>query len=206
MTKNERPEPRAVDDAAILAAAARLFREKGFERTTLREVARAAGILPGSLHYRYPAKEELLLELMRRAVSLLTASVRAAIDECRDPVERIRQALRAHLRLLLSGDDMVFTLLFEWRSLRGPARAEMVRLRDQYEALWEGLLYAAAGTGRVRAGVDLQLLRLLGFGAVNWVATWYAPGGRMSHEQIADAFWAYLGLGVLKPSAERGAA
>ena len=113
------------------------------------------------------------------------------------PTERIRLGLRAHLLMLLSGDDAVYVLLYEWRALSGPARDEMVRLRDRYEAFWDGMLYEAAGAGRVRPGVDLKLVRLYGFGAVNWVATWYTPGGERTPEQIADAFWAYLALGLL---------
>ena len=59
------------------------------------------------------------------------------------------------------------------------------------------MLYEAAGAGRVRSGVDLKLVRLYGFGAVNWVATWYTPGGKRTPEQLADAFWGYLALGLL---------
>jgi AcrR family transcriptional regulator len=187
------------DEEAILRVAARLFREQGYERTTEREVARAAGILPGSLHYRFPAKEDLLLELMRRAVAGLAVAVRAALEGIGDPVEHVRRALRAHMRVLLAGGDAVPVLLSEWRTLRGAPRREMVRLRDEYEALWEGLLQAAAGAVALRPGVDLRLLRLLGFGALNGAAGWYRPGGPQTPESIADAFFDWIRAGVLVP-------
>lgn len=189
MTKN-------VEDL-LLDVAGRLFRQRGFEATTVREIARAAGILPGSLHYRYATKDALLLALMERAIARAIAVIRAAAEEVQDPVEKVRLALRAHLRFLLAGDDGVYVLLYDWRALKGDARAAMIRLRDRYEAFWDGLLYEAAGAGRLRTGVDLKLVRLLGFGAVNWVAQWYSEKGERKPEQIADAFWAYMAFGVL---------
>lgn len=181
----------------VLNAAAGLFRRKGFTATTVREIAAAAGILPGSLHYRFATKESVLIALMERAIEHTTAAVRAAVAATHDPAERLRLGLRAHIGILLSDDDAVYVLLYEWRALTGTAREEIVRLRDRYEALWEGLLYHAAGAGRFRDGVDLSLLRLFSFGAINWAAQWYSPEGRRTPEQIADAFWAFTGLGVL---------
>lgn len=197
---------RTFDEAGLLDTAARLFRQKGFAATTLREIAQAAGVLPGSIHYRYPAKEALLVALMDRAIERAIAAVQTAADQTSDPTERVRLGLRAHLQLLLSGDDGVYVLLYDWRSLAGRAREEIVRLRDRYEAFWDGMLYEAAGAGRLRPGVDLKLVRLFGFGAVNWVATWYSPGGDRTPEQIADVFWSYMALGLLSDDQRRAAA
>jgi TetR/AcrR family transcriptional regulator, cholesterol catabolism regulator len=185
----------AAVDGRFLEVAARLFKQRGFEATTVREIARAAGMLPGSLHYRYPTKDSLLLALMRRGVEADMACMRAAIADSRDPVERLHLALRARVRFLLSKDS-ASVVLFDWRSLKGHAREEMIRLRDAYEAFWIGLINEAAGAGRLRPGLDLKLLRLLVFGAVNWVALWYSPRGERSPDEIADAFWAFIAYGV----------
>lgn len=191
------------DEGRLLDAAARLFRQRGFAVTTLREIAREAGVLPGSIHYRFPAKEALLVALMDRATERAIAEVKKASAKSTDPIERIRLGFCAHLKLLLSGDDGVYVLLYEWRSLAGRPREELVRLRDRYEAFWDGLLYEADGAGRFRPEVDLKLLRLLGFGAVNWVATWYSPGRGKTPEEIADTFWAYMALGLLSDEQRR---
>jgi AcrR family transcriptional regulator len=182
---------------ALLDTAAKLFRRKGFEATTVREIARAAGMLPGSLHYRYPTKSGLLVSLMKRAVMRDLACVRAAIADERDPLEKIRRALRARLRLLLSKGDTVYVLLYDWRSLEGGERDEMIRLRDEYEAFWKGLIDEAARTGRLRPDLDLKLLRMFVFGAVNWVVQWYSPRGPRTPEEIADAFWEFMAFGAL---------
>lgn len=195
MTKSTEP----VDAGdRLLDVAARLFRQKGFAATSLREIASAAEMLPGSIHYRYASKEAILLSLMERAIARLTHAIRDAVAASRDPAERLRLALRAHLELLLSGDDAVYVLLYDWRAITSEAARDAVgRLRDRYEAFWDGLIYEAAGAGEIRDRVDLKLLRLFGYGAINWVAQWYEErtAGR-TPEQIADAFWGFLAFGV----------
>lgn len=183
----------------ILEIAGRLFRERGFEATTVRQIADAAGILPGSLHYRYRSKEEILLALLDRGIAHATDAVRLAITDVADPVERMRLALRAHLRLLVRDDVAIYVLLYEGRSLAGASRAHMVRLRDRYDALWDGILHAAAGTGRLRPTVDLKLVRLLLLGAANWTAQWFSPHGPYSSDQVADAFSDLLWKGIAEP-------
>lgn len=183
-------------DDRFLDAAARLFRQQGFEATTVREIARAAGSLPGSLHYRYPTKAALLIDLTRRGMEADLAAVRTAIAGVADPVERLRLALRARLGYLLS-KDAAQVILYDWRALKGKPREEMIRLRDRYEAFWSGLVYEAAGSGRLRPGLDLKMLRFLLLGAVNSVAQWYSPRGQCAPGEVADAFWEFLAFGVL---------
>ncbi len=196
-SKRRRTVEAHVRQEQILDTAARLFREQGFAGTGLRQIAAEAGLLLGSVQYRFPTKESLLVALMERAVARATEAVRTAVEETRDPVDRVRFGLGAHLRVLLSGDDAVFVLLYDWRVLKGDAREAVVRLRDRYEAFWDGLLYEAAGAGRLRPTVDLRLLRLFGFGAINWVATWYQPGGAMTPDDIATVFFATMACGIV---------
>jgi len=201
MTKNlalEQLSPLQRDHRdALLDAAAHLFRLRGFAATGVRDIAQAAGVRPGSLHYRFPSKDALLVELMSRAVEQVTAAVRLAVAGSRDPAERLRLGLRVHLETLLSGNDAFYVLLYDSRSLEPRARAAVDRLRHQYEGFWDGLLYEAVGAGFARDGVDVTLVRQFGFGAMNWVAQWYQPDGGRTPGQIADAFWSYLALGLV---------
>jgi len=201
MTKIDQLESKDHSDAAALIGASHVFRRKGFAAATTREIAAAAGMLPGSLHYRYASKEQLLLALMERGIARATTSLRDAISKTNDPIERLRAGVRSHLRLLLDEDEAIYVLLYEGRGLSGDARAEMVRLRDQYDAIWDGVLYAAAGTGRLRPDVDLRLLRLLLLGAVNWTAQWFSPNGTYSADEVADSYADIVLNGVL---AEKG--
>jgi AcrR family transcriptional regulator len=191
------PASKPGDQGDVLSNAARLFREKGFERTSLKEIAEACNMLPGSLYYRYSSKEALLVELMRRGVDLVTAEVESAYASSDDPFERLRLCINAHLRALLVDSDAVYVLLFEWRALGPEAREEIIELRDQYESLWAGILETMIVQGVVRKSVDGRLLRLIGLGALNWVATWFDPNGAQSLDAIGDLIWQIAMDGVI---------
>ncbi|ERJ17444.1 pantoate--beta-alanine ligase protein [Salinisphaera shabanensis E1L3A] len=193
------PPVRKLDDQNdVLSSAARLFRDKGFEKTSLKEIAEACGMLPGSLYYRYSTKEALLVELMRRGVGLVTTEVEMAYASSDDPVERLRLSVNAHLRALLVDSDTVYVLLFEWRALGTEAREEIIELRDQYESLWSDILETMIEQGVIQKGVDGRLLRLVGLGALNWVATWFDPDGVYTLDAIGDFIWQITTDGVLR--------
>jgi AcrR family transcriptional regulator len=183
-------------DLTILRAAAKLFREQGFDGTTVRQIAKAAKMLPGSLHYRYQSKDEVLVALMRRGTTKAMEAVREAVKAEPDAIERLRLALRAHLRLLIHGDDALYVLLFDWRALPPRSRAGIEHERAKYEAFWDELIAEAAMTGRARPHLDLGLARRFSFGAINWVATWHHEVDQSSDE-IADAYFTYVSYGLL---------
>ncbi len=188
---------------AILDAAALLFRQQGYAATSVRDLARAAGILPGSLHYRFPTKEDVLVALMERAIDRLINAILAAISGEPDPVERLRLGIAAHLRLVLSGEDGVYVLLYDWRSLSPTTAQALERQRARYESFADQLVAQAAAVASVKPGVDLLLLRRFGFGAVNWVAQWFDARDGYTVDQIADHFWRYLTEGALDHGAAR---
>jgi AcrR family transcriptional regulator len=193
----DKPRVEAADRERILLEAARLFRENGYERTTVRQIANACDLLPGSLHYRYPAKEAILLDMMKAALEQTIRAIIDATSPISDPLQKLRSAMLAHIQVLLSGNDMFYVLLFEWRSLRGEARESMIAERDRYERYWSILLDTLKIQGYIRPDVDLDMLRLIGLGALNWVATWYRDGGRFTQEQIGNMVWTVLTQGAL---------
>lgn len=185
------------NDDRVLQAAARLFRDQGYAATSLRDVAKAAGMLPGSLHYRYASKEDILSALMEHAIDRLIEGVLTASAAGSDPLERLRLAMVAHIKILLSGEDSVYVLLYDWRSLSPAAERAIAKQRKRYEQFADELLAQAAAYVPTKPGVDLFLLRQFGFGAANWVAQWYDPKGPYTPEAIADAFFLYLSMGTL---------
>ncbi|MEM8608580.1 MAG: TetR/AcrR family transcriptional regulator [Myxococcota bacterium] len=185
----------------ILRAAARLFRQRGFAGTSIRAIAQEAGILPGSLTYRFRTKDDLIVAIAERAVEHALSEVQSAIAQSRDPLERIQLGMRAHLRALLSEDDAVPVLVFELHRLPDRTRARLMQARKPYDALWEGLSYAAIGSGQLAAGLDVGLVKRFWFGATNSVSAWYQADGPLTPDQIADAFTTLIALGTLAPSA-----
>lgn len=199
---NKATDRGATADRLLLAAATE-FRRHGVAGATVRGIAQSAGMLPGSLTYRFPTKESLVVALMEQAVASISVAVLEAIDGYADPLDRLRLAMRAHLRVLLEGSDAAYVLLFDWRRLSDDTRAALSRERHRYESIWDGLIYAAAASGQLAPGLDLALVRRFAFGAANSVAFWYQPGGALSSDQIADAFSNLIGLGTVSPRARR---
>lgn len=195
------PQGRVSDSSQqILDTAAALFRRRGYAETSLRDIARAAGILPGSLHYRFAAKHDLLLALMERAVTRTTTAIRVAIGDTGDPAERLRTAMATYLELLLSGDDSLYVLLYDWRSLDGTEAHKVELLHQRLHALFDGLFYEAAGAGRIASHIDLLELRQLWLGAMNWTVQWHNPDDHGSATDVAERFWRILTPGTFASS------
>ena len=199
MLSSESMRVEVADRERVLAASAKLFREKGFERTSVREIASACGILPGSLHYRYRSKDDILVDMMRLAIERTIYRIVEATSAIQDPLKKMQSALQTHVDILMSGDDMVYVLLFEWRSVHGVAREQIIAERDRYERYWQTILDDLQSYGCIRNDVDADLLRLIGLGAINWAATWYKENGKYNLEQIADAIWQMMTRGILNP-------
>ena len=179
----ERTNPKNGNDnrrGELVRAAAQLFREKGFEGTTIRDIAGAVGMQSGSPFYHFANKHELLMAVMEEGLRLGLERSRAVIDaEGLTAVERFRQLVRAHYGILHeTGSDFIPVMLYDWRSLPAPYRRRIVELKDRYDALWQATLDALHAEGRL--GADARIARLMILGAINFSATWYRarPRGR----------------------------
>jgi AcrR family transcriptional regulator len=157
----------------LLDAAARLFSAQGFGGTSIRDIAGAVNMLPGSLYYHFAAKEELLAAVYAEGVRRISARVREAIADTTDPWGRLEAACVAHLQALLDEGDYAQAVI-RVRPHDAPSVApQLVLLRDDYERLFVDLIAALP----VRHGVDRRTLRLMLLGALNWTQSWYRPGG-----------------------------
>ncbi|MCA9980892.1 MAG: TetR family transcriptional regulator [Anaerolineales bacterium] len=181
----------------IIMEAARLFRQKGYLATSIRDISDSLNITSAALYYHFKNKEEILAEVMRLSLQRLHEAVVTAVDEEETPWAQTRAALRTHLRISLEHQDFAIVLLKDLRHLTPEWREEVVAARDAYEDMWQGMLAASQQAGIFRPEVDLDLLRLIRLRAANLVVTWYKPTGKYTPEQIADAFLDYISQGVL---------
>lgn len=179
----------------LLREAARLFRDKGYERTTVRDLAAAVGIQSGSLFHHFRTKEEILKAVMVETIRLNTAVMQAAMAEAKSTRERLRALVSAELESISgqTGEAMA-VLVYEWRSLSEASRAEVLELRDIYEALWLDVLNSLKEEGALKA--DPFVVRRMLTGALSWTVTWYRPDrGGLTREGLTDQVVAMLGLG-----------
>ncbi len=177
----------------LLAKAAGLFREKGYERTTVRDLAAAVGIQSGSIFHHFRSKEEILKAVMIETIHLITARMRGAIHATDDPLAQLRSLIRCELESVHgeTGEAMA-VLVYEWRSLSSESQAEVLSLRDLYEELWLGVLQHLREKGLLLAR-PFVVRRLLA-GALSWTSTWYRPGGEMTLDDLTDQVMATLQL------------
>ncbi|MFC3151240.1 TetR/AcrR family transcriptional regulator [Litoribrevibacter euphylliae] len=168
----------------LIQAAARLFRDKGYERTTVRDLAAEVGILSGSLFHHFKNKESILRAVMEEAILLNTESMKAALAEANTAEERVLALIKCELKSILGDTGAAMTVLvFEWRSLNEDSQKVILELRDIYEQLWLDALTEAKDEGLVV--IDPFILRRLLTGALSWTVNWYDESGEMNLDQLA---------------------
>jgi AcrR family transcriptional regulator len=167
-------------------AAAQLFREKGFDGTTIRDIARAVGMQSGSPFYHFANKHELLMAVMEEGLRLgLDRTLEALTDDALEPSERLRRLVRTHYGILHdTGSDFIPVMLYDWRSLPAQYKRRIIELKDRYDAIWQRTLDDLHTEGRLRA--DAKLARLMILGAINFSATWYRAKPRSAKRVDLD--------------------
>ena len=177
----------------LLREAARLFRDKGYERTTVRDLAAAVGIQSGSLFHHFRTKEEILKAVMVETIRLNTALMQAAVDAADSHRDKLQALIRAELESIngQTGEAMA-VLVFEWRSLSEDSQAYVLELRDIYEQLWLDVLDALRRKGELAA--DPFVVRRMLTGALSWTVTWYRPTGGMTLDDLTAQVVAMMGF------------
>jgi TetR/AcrR family transcriptional regulator, cholesterol catabolism regulator len=169
--------------------AARLFAQKGYHGTSIGDIADALGVQKGSLYSHIASKEDLLHDALMEGATAFHASLDAIPDDAA-PVEKIRLALRGHLRVVAEQLDVATVFVQEWRYLEGARRDEFVAERRRYEERIRELLREGRDLGDLRADLDDGAAALLLLSAANWAYTWLQPG--RDTDALADRFLAQL--------------
>ncbi len=188
---------------AMLEAAIALFSQKGYHATTVREIAQAVGILPGSLYAHMAAKEDLLCEAVEQAWERFREAVAPIAASPGHAGERLRRAMAAHIRVVAESPAAATVFLHEWRALSSERRAQAVAYRRKYEELLSRIIREGIESGVFRP-VDERFVRLLVLSVVNWTYQWYRADGPLSPEQVADQFYAIISQGLLNGETSGG--
>ena len=172
--------------ADLVRVAARLFREKGFDGTTIRDIAHAVGMRSGSPFYHFANKHELLMAVMEEGLRLGLERTRDALgDDTMPAAERFRQLVRVHYGILHdTGSDFIPVMLYDWRSLPSQYKRRIIELKDRYDAIWQRTLDDLQAQGMLRA--DAKLARLMILGAINFSTTWYRAKPRSAKRVSLD--------------------
>ena len=156
-------------------------------------LAQALGVQKGSLYSLTGSKQELLFETMRGGANAFHAALDAVPDDAA-ALQRVREALRGHLRVVAEQLDVATVFTREWRYLEGAYRDEIVAERRRYEERWRGLFRDGVESGDLRTDLDVGATTLLVLSAANWAYTWLEPG--RNTDELADRFTAILVDGI----------
>jgi AcrR family transcriptional regulator len=173
--------------------AARLFAEKGYHGTSIGDLAEAMGVQKGSLYAHIESKADLLWEVARDGAAAFHTALDAVPDEAL-ATQKIRLALRAHLRVVAEQLDVATVFIREWRYLDGERREEFLAERRRYEERFRALFREGRELGQLRTDLDDATAALLILSAANWAYTWLTPG--RDTDELADRFVALLLDGV----------
>jgi len=177
----------------VTREAARLFAQKGYHGTSIGDIAEALGVQKGTLYSHIASKEDLLYETLSEGAAAFHAALDAIPDDA-PPVEKIRLALRGHLRVVAEQLDVATVFVQEWRYLEGERRDEFVAERRRYEERIRDLFREGRELSELRADLDEGVAALLLLSAANWAYTWLQAG--RDTDELADRFFALLVDGV----------
>lgn len=170
----------------VLDQAAQLFRQKGYERTTVRDIAGAVGIQSGSIFHHFSSKEDILRSVMSEALVYFTEILKHAIALAADPREKLLACIRCELQFTIGPDTtaIMSVLISEWRCLSEEAQQDILNYRNVYEQLWLDVLHSAS-IAKLFAG-DAFVTRRLIAGAIHWTPYWFQLDGELSLEDLAQ--------------------
>ncbi|MCB9834265.1 MAG: TetR/AcrR family transcriptional regulator [Planctomycetes bacterium] len=184
---------------SILDAASKTFREKGFHKTGMRDVAARVGMTVGNLYYYFRNKEDLLAFCQEETLGRLDTLVRRLDAESLPAADRLGRLIVGHVRCLNEGIPGTLAHL----EIPGDGGADLRARRDRYEASLRRILREGVAEGSF-VPCDEKVAAMAILGSVNWTVRWFRPDGPASADEIGRAFAGQLVRGLLKPELAAG--
>jgi len=181
--------------AEICRAAAQIFRDRGFDATSVSDIARALGMTKAGLYHYFESKEALLFEIMSFGLDRVRDEVVVLVRGIRDPEDRLRQLIVRHARITTRGQGAVAHLGDEIRALPPASRKQLEERMRVYFDLVRDTLSELKSAGRLRP-VDLTVAAFSVLGMILWLPRWFRQDGRLTQEQVANEI-ANIALGGL---------
>ncbi|WP_196073445.1 TetR/AcrR family transcriptional regulator [Nakamurella alba] len=181
----------------IFDEATRLFGAQGYAGTTMRDIATAVGLLPGSLYTHIQGKENLLLEIVESGIDRFLAIADGVARSGAGPDQKLRALIKDHVGVVAQNPERTLVVFHQWRYLTGEARERVVEKRSRYEDAFRKIMNQGRRSGVFAPGLDLKVSVLAVLGALNWTAEWYRPDGPDTVAEIGERLADTLMSGLL---------
>ena len=170
----------------IYDAAVRLFGDRNYSSTSMRDISEAVGILPGSLYTHIKSKEKLLLEIVESGIDRYLEAIEPAASSGAPADERMRVAITAHLGVLAAHRGETLIAFHQWKNLGEANRRRVIKKRNAYEALFTTIVQDGLAEGIFSDLEDPRLAVLAIIGMLNGVPEWYSPSGRRTAGEVGE--------------------
>ncbi|MBB4918144.1 TetR/AcrR family transcriptional regulator [Streptosporangium saharense] len=175
----------------LVKLAADLFARKGFQATTVREIAEEAGILSGSLYHHFDSKETIVDEVLTTFLDDLVSRYRAVLDRRDDPRTTLSEMVRVAFGTLEPHRAAITVMQNDWNyllSLPGDRFAYLVRTEEEVERMWVEQIERGQAIGQLRGDIDTKLTYRMVRDSVWVTVRWFRPGGRLNTAALADHY------------------
>jgi len=184
--------------AEICRTAAQIFHDRGYDATSVSDIARTLGITKAGLYHYFESKEALLFEITAYGLDRVRDEVIVPARALRDPEARLRQLVIRHASIATQGRGAIAQLVDEVRALPPPARKRIEERMRAYFDLVRGTLVELRSAGRLR-DVDPTVATFSLIGTILWLPRWFRQNGRLSREQVANEIANIALGGLLRP-------
>jgi TetR/AcrR family transcriptional regulator, cholesterol catabolism regulator len=180
----------------VIRAAGRLFAERGYHGTSMRDLGAELGLFGSSIYSHVGSKQELLVEVVATGAQLFQESAARAERVDGGAEDRLRALISGHLNVVLGNLDEVRTFLNEASALEPEYREQVIAARDRYEESFRHVLKDGVDQGVFHPGVDPKLGAIFILSILNAVERWFRPGGELDRARLAEEVFAFVRSGT----------
>jgi len=170
--------------AQIEEKATRLFREKGYAATSMRDLAQVLGIEAASLYSHIKSKEQILQKICFRMADEFFDAWKAVEQNDTSYAQQMEKAAIAHVKVITTDTDASAVFFNEWRHLSEPYLSDFLQLRNDYEGRFISIIENGIAAGEFKS-VDSKFMMLAILSSLNWTHNWYKPNGKLNPEEVA---------------------
>ncbi len=173
----------------ILRTAARLFQQRGYDATSMNDVAAALKLSKGGLYHHFQSKDEILFEIMNHAMDITQERVLKPVRGIADPEERLRALIRLHIEVVLSPRDREITVMLHENHPLPPALRKRINTRKkEYIHFVEELMADVQRARSAKGAVSPRAAAFALLGMINWIYQWYKPEGNLQAQNLVPQF------------------